>query len=76
MPLPLSQQITARLSGQVTALSGAALRPALPFIGPQVPVAKRLQRGAKVRVQELAPGYMIKERLLRPAMVAVAKKPE
>ena len=27
-------------------------------------------------VQELAPGYMIKERLLRPAMVAVAKKPE
>jgi len=27
-------------------------------------------------VQELAPGYMIKDRLLRPAMVAVAKKPE
>lgn len=25
-------------------------------------------------VQELAPGYMIKDRLLRPAMVAVAKK--
>ncbi len=42
--------------GRRVALSGAALRPALPFIGPQVPVAKRLQRGAKVRVQELAPG--------------------
>ena len=27
-------------------------------------------------VQELAPGYMIKDRLLRPAMVAVAKKPD
>lgn len=27
-------------------------------------------------VQEMAPGYMIKDRLLRPAMVAVAKKPE
>ncbi|MBW8785353.1 MAG: nucleotide exchange factor GrpE [Novosphingobium sp.] len=27
-------------------------------------------------VQELQPGYMIKGRLLRPAMVAVAKKPE
>ena len=27
-------------------------------------------------VQELAAGYMIKDRLLRPAMVAVAKKPE
>ena len=27
-------------------------------------------------VQELQPGYMIKDRLLRPAMVAVAKKPE
>ena len=26
-------------------------------------------------VQELQPGYMIKDRLLRPAMVAVAKKP-
>jgi len=26
-------------------------------------------------VQELAPGYMIRDRLLRPAMVAVAKKP-
>ena len=27
-------------------------------------------------LQELQPGYMIKERLLRPAMVAVAKKPD
>lgn len=27
-------------------------------------------------VQELQPGYMIKDRLLRPAMVAVAKKPD
>jgi len=27
-------------------------------------------------VQELAPGYMIKDRLLRPAMVAVAKRPD
>ena len=27
-------------------------------------------------VQELAAGYMIKDRLLRPAMVAVAKKPD
>jgi molecular chaperone GrpE len=27
-------------------------------------------------VQELQAGYMIKDRLLRPAMVAVAKKPE
>jgi molecular chaperone GrpE len=27
-------------------------------------------------VQEIQPGYMIKERLLRPAMVAVAKKPD
>lgn len=27
-------------------------------------------------IQELQAGYMIKERLLRPAMVAVAKKPE
>jgi molecular chaperone GrpE len=27
-------------------------------------------------LQELAPGYMIKDRLLRPAMVAVAKKPD
>ena len=27
-------------------------------------------------VQELQAGYMIKERLLRPAMVAVAKKPD
>jgi len=27
-------------------------------------------------IQELAPGYMIKDRLLRPAMVAVAKKPD
>ena len=27
-------------------------------------------------LQELQPGYMIKDRLLRPAMVAVAKKPE
>ena len=27
-------------------------------------------------VQELAPGYMIRDRLLRPAMVAVAKKPD
>ncbi|MDE2403394.1 MAG: nucleotide exchange factor GrpE [Sphingomonadales bacterium] len=27
-------------------------------------------------IQELAAGYMIKDRLLRPAMVAVAKKPE
>jgi molecular chaperone GrpE len=26
-------------------------------------------------VQEMQPGYMIKDRLLRPAMVAVAKKP-
>ena len=26
-------------------------------------------------VQEIQPGYMIKDRLLRPAMVAVAKKP-
>jgi molecular chaperone GrpE len=27
-------------------------------------------------VQELQPGYLIKDRLLRPAMVAVAKKPD
>lgn len=27
-------------------------------------------------VQEIQPGYMIKDRLLRPAMVAVAKKPD
>lgn len=27
-------------------------------------------------VQELQPGYMIKERLLRPALVGVAKKPD
>lgn len=27
-------------------------------------------------VQELQAGYTIKERLLRPAMVAVAKKPD
>jgi molecular chaperone GrpE len=27
-------------------------------------------------VQELQPGYLIKERLLRPAMVAVARKPD
>ncbi|MBU6267134.1 MAG: nucleotide exchange factor GrpE [Sphingomonadales bacterium] len=27
-------------------------------------------------IQELAAGYMIKDRLLRPAMVAVAKKPD
>ena len=27
-------------------------------------------------VQEMQPGYMIKDRLLRPAMVGVAKKPE
>lgn len=27
-------------------------------------------------VQEMQPGYMIKDRLLRPAMVAVAKKPD
>ena len=27
-------------------------------------------------LQELQAGYMIKDRLLRPAMVAVAKKPE
>ena len=27
-------------------------------------------------LQELAPGYMIKDRLLRPAMVVVAKKPD
>ena len=27
-------------------------------------------------LQELAPGYMIKDRLLRPAMVSVAKKPD
>lgn len=27
-------------------------------------------------VQELQPGYMIRDRLLRPAMVAVAKKPD
>ncbi|HKT86093.1 MAG TPA: nucleotide exchange factor GrpE [Novosphingobium sp.] len=27
-------------------------------------------------VQELQPGYMIKDRLLRPAMVAVARKPD
>ena len=27
-------------------------------------------------VQEMQPGYMIRERLLRPAMVAVAKKPD
>jgi molecular chaperone GrpE len=27
-------------------------------------------------VQELQVGYMIKDRLLRPAMVAVAKKPD
>lgn len=27
-------------------------------------------------VQELQPGYMIKDRLLRPAMVAVSKKPD
>jgi len=27
-------------------------------------------------VQELQAGYMIKDRLLRPAMVAVAKKPD
>ncbi|MBS0475841.1 MAG: nucleotide exchange factor GrpE [Proteobacteria bacterium] len=27
-------------------------------------------------LQELQPGYMIKDRLLRPAMVAVAKKPD
>ena len=27
-------------------------------------------------VQEMQPGYMIKDRLLRPALVGVAKKPE
>jgi len=27
-------------------------------------------------VQEMQPGYMIKDRLLRPAMVGVAKKPD
>ena len=27
-------------------------------------------------VQELQAGYMIKDRLLRPALVAVAKKPD
>ena len=27
-------------------------------------------------IQELQAGYMIKDRLLRPAMVAVAKKPD
>jgi molecular chaperone GrpE len=27
-------------------------------------------------VQELQPGYMIKDRLLRPALVGVAKKPD
>jgi len=27
-------------------------------------------------VQEMQAGYMIKDRLLRPAMVAVAKKPD
>jgi molecular chaperone GrpE len=27
-------------------------------------------------IQEMAAGYMIKDRLLRPAMVAVAKKPD
>jgi len=26
-------------------------------------------------VQEMQPGYMIKDRLLRPALVGVAKKP-
>lgn len=31
---------------------------------------------AGVIVQELQAGYMIKDRLLRPAMVAVAKKPD
>ena len=27
-------------------------------------------------VQEMQPGYMLKERLLRPALVAVARKPD
>jgi molecular chaperone GrpE len=27
-------------------------------------------------IQEMQPGYMIKDRLLRPAMVGVAKKPD
>jgi len=27
-------------------------------------------------VEEMQPGYMLKDRLLRPAMVAVAKKPD
>ena len=27
-------------------------------------------------VEEMQPGYMMKDRLLRPALVAVAKKPD
>lgn len=42
--------------GRHITLSGAALKPALPFIGAQVPVAHRIQHGAKLRVQESAPG--------------------
>ena len=45
--------------GRRVTLSGASLRPALPFIGAQVPVAKRLQRGTRLRVQELAPGRWV-----------------
>lgn len=42
--------------GRRITLSGSALRPALPFIGAQVPVNSRLQRGARVRLQEVAAG--------------------
>ncbi|MBH9553797.1 penicillin-binding protein 1A [Inhella gelatinilytica] len=42
--------------GSRITLSGPALRPALPFIGAQVAVAQRLQKGSKVRLLEVSPG--------------------
>ncbi|MBB5205298.1 penicillin-binding protein 1A [Inhella inkyongensis] len=45
--------------GRRIQLEGSALRPALPFIGAQVPLDRRIQRGARLRVQELGPGRWI-----------------
>ena len=42
--------------GRRVQLEGAALRPALPFIGAQVPVDRRIQRGARLRVLEVGAG--------------------
>lgn len=42
--------------GTRVTLSGAALRPALPFMEASVPPTQRLQKGARVRLLETAPG--------------------